>query len=848
MSLLKFEDRTPRSLEDMCAYMCDSSKTDSNGIFGIGVNPYNAANEMRLIQNIYHRENLTHEYVQIIFCFDMGVSAPVELVREVCVKIGQMLITDERQVLGAIHYLDNSEKIHCHYLINYVGIDGSLYHQGFHVNHYKRLVNKILAEYNCFRPIKFYENENKEVLAVQKEEIACPWTIDERFIQESIQDTAVSVSKFMANNSNVQMTSPVVTYSDENVTNLRDRAITNYSAQLRTYSPVSPYVYSQSGQEMMCLLPASEHYLMPSQGLLAPKLQTKLQDFTYDENSGTLYWRRNKNSKERYRLANFEVEVEKIYTLVATNAQEERITLTIRGKSQSVLFDIKLSKLTSLSQELSAQYPQFRIFCDLPRANSIFQQYISEVYELSCETLSHEIVYKNAGWHRNFNGWHYYSGNDENCLSDFRLAVVENKPVALIDWANSLLEIADLQIMLPLFLHAHLGYTLKLFEDAGYNEQFILTVIGSSGSKKTSLARVLFSLFGDALINFTSTDRGIELDLMSRQDSSMIMDDLSSGCDKVLVAKFEKILRQLGDSTGRKRSINGGNDLDCVATRCAVVLTAETDIDALSKSSKLRTLAVFLNHDSIDSEKLSAFQYDDLDAKRSGQFSKLEQYMTLYVKFLEAHYSPCVEFLIDSKRDTKRDFSFARQATIFNMLIGQAELILLFWETYGFINDNKNIDLHNDWENILCKVMAVNEQRSKEAEPYILFLQAIAQATRTSGISQSKDVCYESCFGFFDCGKLFLYPNSAYNYVTTYYSRFGKIFTESPQTLWNKLYDLNLIEVYEQQNHKAKLFKKVRIKNQSVSCLVLKWSAVKTLLENLTPEITISNGGNSNEH
>lgn len=847
MSLLKFEDRTPRSLEDMCAYMCDSRKTDSNGIFGIGVNPYNAANEMRLVQNIYHRENLTHEYVQIIFCFDMGVSAPIELLREVSVKIGQILIRDERQVFGAIHYL-NTDKVHCHYLINYVGVDGSLYQQVFHVNHYKRLVNELLAEYGCFQPIKFYENESNGVIAMQKEEVACPWTIDERFIQEPIQDTAVSVTQFMANNPKIEMTSPVVTYSDENITNLRDCAITNYSPQSMTYSPVNPYVYSQSGQEMMCLLPASELYLQTSQDLPTPKLQAKLQDFTYDENSGTLYWCRNKNSTGRYRLANFEVVVEKIYTLVSTNAQEEKITLFIRGKNHSFLFDIKLSKLTSLIQELSAQYPQFRIFCDLARANSIFQQYISEVYELSYETLPHEIVYKNAGWQRNFNGWHYYSGSDENCLSDFRLAVVEHEPFALIDWGSSLLEIADPQIMLPLFLHAHLGYTLKLFEDAGYNEQYILAMIGASGNKKTSLARVLFSLFGDALINFTSTNRGIELDLMSRQDSSLIMDDLSSGRDKVLVAKFEQILRQLGDSTGRKRSINGGNDLDYVSTRCAVVLTAETDIDALSKSSKLRTLAVFINHDSIDSEKLRTFQDDDLYAKRSGRFSKLEQYMTLYVKFLEAHYSLCVEIVTAPKLDTKKDFSFARQATIFKMLIVQAELILLFWETCRFINADESIDLLNYWENTLGKVMEVNEQRSKEAEPYILFLQAIAQATRTSGISQSKDVFYESCFGFFDCGKLFLYPNSAYNYVITYYSRFGKIFTESPQALWNKFYDLNLIEVYEQQNHKAKLFKKVRIQNQSVSCLVLKWSAVKTLLENLTPEITISNGGNSNEH
>lgn len=854
MSLLKFENRTPRSLEDMCAYMCDPNKTDSRGVFGIGVNPLNAANEMRLVQNYYHHRNIKHEYVQVIFCFDSGTRADIGLIREVCERIGHVLITDKRQVLGAIHYLD-TDKPHCHYLINYVGIDGSLYQQKFHVNHYKGLVNEILAEYGCFQPIKFCENESKEVLAVQKKEVRCPWTIDKRFLQQPTQDTADSVAQFRDEHPKIQMKSPVVTYSDENVKNIRDCSVRAYSAQPMVYSPATPYVYSQSGQEMLCLYPASENYLRPPQVLPTPKLppSTKPQDFVYDESVGTLFWiHRNKNSTERYRLANFYVAVEKIYTLVDTNAQEERITMLIKNNHYEVHLDIRLSKLNSLMQELATQYPQFRLFCDLARANSIFQQYVSEIYELSHGILPHEMVYKNAGWQRNFNGWHYYSGNDANCLSEFRLAVMEHAPFTLIDWVSGLLEIADMKIMLPLLLHAHLGYTLKLFEDAGYNEQFILALIGSSGSKKTSLARVLFSLFGDALINFTSTNRGIELDLMRRQDSALIMDDLSSGCDKVLAAKFEKILRQLGDSTGRRRSINGGNELDRVPTRCAVVLTAETDIDALSKSSKLRTLAVFINHDSIDSAKLRAFQDDDLDAKMSGRFSKLEQYMTLYVNFLEAHYSACVEHLKKIRRNEFGDCSFARQATIFKMLLGQAELILLFWEVCGMFQGKESVDLHARWTDVLGKVMTINERRGKEAEPYILFLQVVEQATHTIDIARRKDEAFNCRLGFFDYHNislnLCLYPNAVYDYVVAYCSRYGKMFTESPQSLWNKLYELDLIEVYNQRNRKPKLFQKRTVGYQQVSCLVLKWSVVKALLDNLTPEITLSNGGKSNEH
>ena len=331
---------------------------------------------------------------------------------------------------------------------------------------------------------------------------------------------------------------------------------------------------------------------------------------------------------ERVPLANFCLSIEKIYTLVATNAQEERITLSVQGKS-NVMLDIPLDKLTALYQELTKSHPEYRLHnAAKSQANHLFQQYVSEVYEISLECLPHETVYKNAGWQLSSGGWHYFSGTDKNCRSDFHLATVDTAKFDLVDWVGGLLEVGDYQIMLPLLLHAHLGYTLKLFEDAGYNEQYILAMIGASGSKKTSLARVIFSLFGDALINFTSTDRAIELELMNRQDSTMILDDLSSGSDKLLAGKFEKILRQLGDSTGRKRSISSGTEQEAVNTRCAVVLTAETDIDALSKSSKLRTLAVYLSVDSLDSAKLKEFQDDEFNAKMTGRFSKLEQYMT----------------------------------------------------------------------------------------------------------------------------------------------------------------------------------------------------------------------------
>lgn len=157
MSILVFEPSTLRNLEGMYYYLSDPAKTSWDGMFGIGVTVGEAVHQMRFVQNFYKFEKLLHEYFQFIFCFDVGIMANLGFLREVCERIGRVLITDERQVFGAIHYLDKPDKIHCHYMINFVGTDGSLYRQKLSVHHYRKSVNAILMEYGLSLIPSHYE-------------------------------------------------------------------------------------------------------------------------------------------------------------------------------------------------------------------------------------------------------------------------------------------------------------------------------------------------------------------------------------------------------------------------------------------------------------------------------------------------------------------------------------------------------------------------------------------------------------------------------------------------------------------------------------------------------------------
>lgn len=158
MSILKFENRTPRSLQAMYDYMIDNNKTDRDYIFGIGSNPPYAVAEMQFVQNVYYA-NILHPYLQVIFSFDSNVNYDMMIIKEICYHIGEVLLIDERQLLGAVHY-KNERNIHCHYMINSIGIDGSLYKQKYSVRYYKEKVNVILSRYNL-TPIYYNEGNSQ---------------------------------------------------------------------------------------------------------------------------------------------------------------------------------------------------------------------------------------------------------------------------------------------------------------------------------------------------------------------------------------------------------------------------------------------------------------------------------------------------------------------------------------------------------------------------------------------------------------------------------------------------------------------------------------------------------------
>ena len=75
-------------MEEMYLYLTDSRKTTDLGLIGLGINPWNAVSEMRFVQTLRNKETLIYDYLQIIFCFDVGIKIDIETLREICIRIG----------------------------------------------------------------------------------------------------------------------------------------------------------------------------------------------------------------------------------------------------------------------------------------------------------------------------------------------------------------------------------------------------------------------------------------------------------------------------------------------------------------------------------------------------------------------------------------------------------------------------------------------------------------------------------------------------------------------------------------------------------------------------------------
>lgn len=539
-------------------------------------------------------------------------------------------------------------------------------------------------------------------------------------------------------------------------------------------------------------------------------------------------------------IANFTVEVAMKVTLVGLKTSNEILRLIIHGIGEPIEMEIEHNRyITYFCSDVRAQFPQFRIYHTSKGSAELMKEYLSLVYEHAMPHLKHETEYDYAGWQ---DDCRYHSGTDADCRSSRCLPNVSNlnlKDVFMhgYNW----LDVGDITVTLMMLLHLYLGFFAKLFADAGLPIQHILSLIGSTGSKKTAASRIIYCLFDmDDAITFSDTDRAIELKGESFHDATVLFDDLSDLNDKEHTKKLANFMRQICDSAGRSKSINGGTELDKADTRYVATLTSESSLDKLQQSRRLRNIEVPVKENTFNEDLLAKYQIDKQESRLKNLPNMLECHVSAMIKeFAEPNYDKIIRFIM-SYRPPELDLRHARQRRIYSQYCIMAKLFISFGVQTGAIDScNEDITFGETMLPIIQNVMKYNEELCTYTEPYILFLEALCKGilNKHLRLANSKDEFQnngQNFIGFTEKGVWKIDPNLAYQYAVSYNRQRG--FSATENDILTTLCAKGISEVYQQKGHKPKLCKKVKLGEIQLDFLCLNVEKVKQALQNSKEE------------
>jgi len=166
------------------------------------------------------------------------------------------------------------------------------------------------------------------------------------------------------------------------------------------------------------------------------------------------------------------------------------------------------------------------------------KEYGMEIYALAEKEINLKEYYTFHGWHEVAGEMQYLSSSRDDCVCECFVPKIEEK--SIIDaWCKGLhiLDIGktiyggngqvntveSIKVSLPFFLYLHLGFCASLFQDLAQNVQFLLLLVGQSGSLKTAICKAFAEPFNtEKMLRFESTPRSIELYRDASVDMTMM--------------------------------------------------------------------------------------------------------------------------------------------------------------------------------------------------------------------------------------------------------------------------------------------------------------------------------------
>ena len=378
------------------------------------------------------------------------------------------------------------------------------------------------------------------------------------------------------------------------------------------------------------------------------------------------------------------------------------------------------------------------------------------------------------------------------------------------------------KIILPLLAFAFLSPLNHFLKIADCEPKSVIFLIGKTGVKKSTLASLILSFFGDFTntdlpISFKDTGNSIIEQTFILKDVLTVIDDFHPSSkleEQNLNKNAQTIMRSYGDRIGRNRLKSDSTLMTAKPPRGNAILTGESAPD-ITESGTARYITVELNKGDINTEKLTELQ----ELARKDTFKSI---MSFYIRWLYYTVDAYEEKVFSDKlRDkfidyrkhfnelfTKENISIHSRTpeTLAHLLLG-LEIFLECIRLEKIMTEEQTDNILFEFINILKDLAREQTKKVTQDKPSIKFitkLHSLLQC-KQAVVLDKESYKYAGGTGFIgyeDLDYYYLIPDISHKMVKKLCEEQGESFPTSYKSLLSHLREDGFIEYANDSNTK----------------------------------------------
>lgn len=436
-------------------------------------------------------------------------------------------------------------------------------------------------------------------------------------------------------------------------------------------------------------------------------------------------------------------------------------------------------------------------------------------------------IYNYHGWLED-TSWTYLHGGGaigyngtQSILSDDSIAEYTIKTTdiseerACLFVIKTMMNIAEEHLSWSSLAFTFLSLITSKLQKAGIKPEHVLYIEGLSGTRKTSLSKKVFNfhekLLDNVPIHFDMcTQPAMEIMGMKLRDCVCLYDDVPPAKDEVTKRnqekKMEALIRTYGESIGRQKMHSANKKIEMKPGGLAAV-TAESLI-VRNASSISRILRIKVDKNSVDLKRLT---------KAQNRKYHMPTAITYYIKhiaekgdsflsdFIERFYKNREYFTKEAPHVHGRLIQAAAwQLTSLSTYLEYAQSVLpLHLQRKVMLDVKKTI---KKYEGILTMMIKDQQQLISQENEVNMFVKAAKELFATNKVRLLKitpdgkkktvkdDYTQKDVAGFIDSEYIYLFKDTFYGLVCSYYGRQNRSFPVDMPSLLESLHEKKLLK------------------------------------------------------